>query len=80
MSRGIEKYLALACSIVDMEYIRKHTFELNKLERSYSHSDFKASTGYILELMRDAGMSDIKRYAIPCDGETVYDDCIMPMA
>lgn len=73
-------YLSLAAGMVDPEYIRKHSLELNKLERTTANSDFKASTDYVVKLMKDAGISDVKRYAIPCDGVTTYDDCTMPLA
>jgi len=73
-------YLALAASMLDMEYIRKHTMALNALEISSSNSDFKASTAYVVNLMKEAGFADVERYALPCDGVTTYDDCTMPMA
>ena len=73
-------YLALAAGRLDMEFIKKHSYKLNELERTTDNRDFKASTDYVLEIMREAGFDDIERYALPCDGVTTYDDCTMPLA
>ncbi len=73
-------FLKIASAAADMEWVRKHAERLNELERSGSNSDFKASTDYVLNLLREAGFSDIERYALPCDGVTSYDDCTMPQA
>ena len=73
-------YVAMAAAMLDMDYIKKHTMELNKLERNTSNSDFKASTDYVVKLMKEAGLADVERYSIPCDGVTTYDDCTMPQA
>lgn len=72
--------LKLAAANIDREWVNRHSFELNRLERSTANKDFLSSTDYVLELMREAGFSEIERYALPCDGTTVYDDCIMPQA
>ena len=73
-------YVAMAAAMLDLDYIKKHTMELNKLERNTSNSDFKASTDYVVKLMKEAGLADVERYSIPCDGVTTYDDCTMPQA
>ena len=72
--------LKLAAANIDREWVNRHSLELNRLERSTANKDFLSSTDYVLELMREAGFSEIERYALPCDGTTVYDDCIMPQA
>ena len=63
-------YLALAASMLDMDYIKKHSLELNRLERTTDNTDFIASSKYVEELMREAGLSDVERYALPLDGVT----------
>ena len=73
-------YLALAASMLDMDYIKKHSLKLNELERTTDNSDFVVSSKYVEELMREAGLSDVERYALPLDGVTTYDDCTMPYA
>ena len=73
-------YLALAASMLDMDYIKKHSLELNRLERTTDNTDFIASSKYVEELMREAGLADVERYALPLDGVTTYDDCTMPLA
>ena len=73
-------FLALAASRLDMEFIKTHSFELNKLERNTDNSEFAISSKYVEDLMIQAGLSDVERYALPLDGETSYDDCTMPLA
>lgn len=73
-------YLKLAAKAIDMKWVESRAARLNELERSGSNGDFKTSTDYVLNLLREAGFSDIERYALPCDGSTVYDDCTMPEA
>ena len=72
--------LKLAASHIDLEWVKKHSINLNRLERTTANDDFAASTEYVLKLMEEAGFSEIERYALPCDGETTYDDCTMPLA
>ena len=72
--------IKLCSSAIDMEWVKKHTLALNALERATTNQDFKKSTDYLLKLMEEAGFSQIERYALPCDGETTYDDCTMPLA
>ena len=73
-------YFSLAAGMLDLDYIKFHTQKLNELEVSTSNCDFKASTDYVLKLMQEAGIPEVERYAIPCDGVTTYDDCTMPLA
>ena len=75
-----EDIIKLAVDAIDIEWIKKHSYALNELERSSANKDFLKSTDYLLKVMEEAGFSEIERYALPCDGETVYDDCIMPLA
>ena len=70
----------LCAGALDMEWIKKHSLALNELEKLTSHKDFLKSTDYLLQVMQEAGFSDIERYALPCDGVTTYDDCTMPLA
>ena len=73
-------YFALAGSMLDMDYIRKHSLELNKLEVNTDNSEFAVSSKYVEDLMKQAGLVDVERYALPLDGVTTYDDCTMPLA
>ena len=73
-------FFALAASMLDMDYIKKHSLKLNELERSTDNVDFIASSKYVENLMIEAGISEVERYAIPLDGVTTYDDCTMPYA
>ena len=75
-----EDIIKLAVDAIDIEWIKKHSYALNELERTSANKDFLKSTDYLLKVMEEAGFSDIERYALPCDGETVYDDCVMPLA
>lgn len=70
----------LCAGALDMEWIKKHSLALYELEKLTSHKDFLKSTDYLLQVMQEAGFSDIERYALPCDGVTTYDDCTMPLA
>ena len=72
--------IALALQFLDMDFVKKHTAELNKLERSTSNADFAASSEYVSNLMREAGFTDVERTALPCDGTTTFGDCTMPQA
>ena len=69
-----------AGKFLDMDFIRKHTVELNKLEVNTDNAGALISTDYVCKLLAEAGFKDIERYALPCDGVTTYDDCTMPMA
>ena len=69
-----------AGKFLDMDFIRKHTVELNKLEINTDNAGALISTDYVCKLLADAGFEDVERYALPCDGVTTYDDCTMPMA
>ncbi|MBE6368201.1 MAG: hypothetical protein E7052_09895 [Lentisphaerae bacterium] len=73
-------FFALTSSMLDMEFVKKHSLKLHELERLTDNSDFQKSTEYVCEVMREAGFSEIERYAIPMDGVTTYDDCTMPLA
>ena len=64
-------FFALAASMLDMDYIKKHSLKLNELERSTDNVDFIASSKYVENLMIEAGISEVERYAIPLDGVTV---------
>ncbi|MBP1583552.1 MAG: hypothetical protein J6866_06320, partial [Victivallales bacterium] len=75
-----KNYLKLASSVLDRGFIRRHTLKLHELEKSTSNSDFRQSTDYVCEFLREAGFEKIERYALPCDGVTTYDDCTMPLA
>ena len=72
--------LKLCGDALDMSWVDKHSRAIYALERSSSNKDFLKSTDYVLEVMREAGFSQIERYAIPCDGVTTFDDCTMPLA
>ena len=73
-------YLALAASRLDMDFIKTHSLKLNALERNTDNSEFAVSSEYVKDLMIEAGLSDVERYALPLDGVTTYDDCTMPYA
>lgn len=75
-----DNYLLLAAKMLDMDYIKKHTFALYEIERATSNCDNKKAADYISNLMEEAGFSNIDCYTIPCDGKTTYDDCTMPQA
>ncbi|MBR7139485.1 MAG: hypothetical protein IKD44_08055 [Lentisphaeria bacterium] len=72
--------IKLCASAIDMEWVKKHAFAINAMERTTANNDFAKSTEYIKHLMEEAGFSQVERYALPCDGVTTYDDCTMPLA
>ncbi|MCX6984685.1 MAG: hypothetical protein NT118_08045 [Lentisphaerae bacterium] len=65
---------------ISTQRIKEQTTRLNSLERSVCYSDFKKSTQYCEEILRNAGLEEVTRYALPADGKTVYMDCVMPQA
>ena len=80
MDNNDDNLLNAIAGAIDMALVRQCTLKLHELERSTSNSAFKASTDYVMELMHEAGLSDIERYPLPCDGTTTFGDCTMPEA
>ncbi len=65
---------------ISIDRIREEAVELHRLEGNCSHSNFKKSTDYCLQLMRDIGFEKVERIDLKADGKTAYFDCIMPQA
>ncbi len=65
---------------ISTERIKEQAAHLHSLEKSVCHRDFRKSTEYCEKLLRDAGLQEVRRYALPADGKTAYMDCVMPQA
>ncbi|OQA86850.1 MAG: SPBc2 prophage-derived aminoglycoside N(3')-acetyltransferase-like protein YokD [Lentisphaerae bacterium ADurb.Bin242] len=75
-----KKLFSLLSKEISMKRIREQTVRLHSLEKSVCHRDFRKSTQYCEELLREAGLREVKRYALSADGKTAYMDCVMPQA
>jgi len=75
-----DKLFALLHQTVSKERIKRHAEEIHRLEGDESFCNYKKSTDYCLELLKDAGFEQVERISLPADGKTVYYDCIMPQA
>ena len=53
---------------------------LHALEKPRGYSAFRESTAWCEEVLRKAGLSDIRRISHKADGETAAYDFIMPQA
>lgn len=53
---------------------------LRDLERPRRYSAFQISTAWCVEVLKEAGFSDVRRIAHPADGKTAAYDFIMPQA
>ncbi len=65
---------------ISRDFIIEHTEAIHRLEGNISYSNFKSSTDYCMEMMKEAGFEGIQRIVLPADGKTVYFDCVMPQA
>ena len=75
-----DKLFELLSRTVSKSEIQKHAQEQNRLEGNESNSNFKASTDYLLDVMRESGFEQVERITLPADGKTTYFDCVMPQA
>lgn len=66
--------------LFSMEKLQENAINLNKFECNSSYSDFDASSKYCMEVLREAGFSNIERISHPADGKTSAFDCVMPQA
>jgi len=66
--------------LFSMEKLQQNAIHLNHLERNSSYSDFEASNKYCMDVLQDAGFSNIERISHPADGKTSAFDCVMPQA
>jgi len=76
-----DKNLAAAIKkIISIPEFIEHAEKLHQLEKNFSHRDFDASTRYCVEVMKQAGFSDVERLEMVCDGQTCTLDNVMPEA
>ena len=71
---------ALLCKLYSHERVKEITETLKKLESPRQYTAFDASTAWCEKLLKDAGLSDVRRIVHKADGETASLDFIMPQA
>jgi len=62
------------------EELRALSMRIAEIERTYSYDRFADSSALCEEQLRQAGLSDVRRVAIPADGVTTHMDMTMPQA
>ena len=67
-------------SRISMERIKERSLKLHALEGNCSYSNFKDSTSYAMECMKESGFEQVERRILKSDGKNTYFDCIMPNA
>lgn len=68
------------CELYSEERILNNIDTLKKLEDPRGYSTFNKSTAWCEEVLKKAGLSDVRRIAHKADGETAAFDFIMPQA
>jgi len=64
---------------VNLERLLMRTEQLYRREYRFGFSSYHQSARYAAEQMQQAGFADVEMIPIPADGETVFNDCIMPL-
>lgn len=70
----------MLCALYSQERVFDHMETLKKLEAPRRYSAFRASTDWCLEVLKNAGFSDVTRIRHSADGQTPAYDFIMPQA
>ena len=76
----LKKLYTQADALYCAENFRRDTEKLNALEKSVCHSDFDASTAFVAETMRRAGLEQVERITLKADGVSSAFDAVMPQA
>lgn len=75
-----DQLFVLLSRTISSERIRRNTEEIHRLEGNESYANFRASTDYALQMMKESGFQQVERITLPADGKTAYFDYIMPTA
>ncbi len=74
-----EELLAKLTERVNLDRLLTRTKQLYRRECRFGFSSYHQSAQYAAEQMRQAGFADVEMIPVPADGETVFNDHIMPL-
>lgn len=81
MNRFLTKeFCDILQNIYSHERMMELIFKLKELEKPRQYTAFAASTAWCEDVLKQAGLSDVRRIAHKADGETASFDFIMPQA
>ena len=63
-----KKLLKLLSETVSQERIQEHALEMHRLEGNCSYTRYKASTDYVMQCMKEPGISRVERKTLAADG------------
>ncbi len=64
---------------VSLDRLLTRTEQLYRREYRFGFNSYHQSAQYAAEQMQDAGFADVEMIPVPADGETVFNDHIMPL-
>ena len=64
---------------ISLDRLLTRTEQLYRREYRFGFSSYHQSAQYAAEQMQDAGFADVEMIPVPADGETVFNDHIMPL-
>ena len=65
---------------IDVERIRSHAAAIHATDRWSSYDRYHETADYVLGLMLDNKLRDLRKITTPADGKTVVGDWLMPLA
>jgi len=75
-----DELLRLFIDEIDVERIREHTEAIHSLDRWSSYDRYHQTADYVLGLMRDNRLANVRKIVTPADGKTIVGDWLVPMA
>jgi len=75
-----QEFYDTLCKVYSRERIEKNIETLYQLEKPRGYSTFRNSTAWCMDVLKEAGFSDVRRIAHKADGQTASYDFIMPQA
>ena len=76
----LDALLKLLITEIDVERIRNHAEAIHTTDRWSSYDRYHETADYVLGLMRDNKLRDLRKITTPADGKTVVGDWLMPLA
>ena len=74
------KLLEIIEKELDLENLKRSSFQIYNLERTFSYKKFSKSAEYCFNQFRKSGISCVKKISLASDGITTYLDFVMPEA
>jgi len=76
----LDALLKLLIAEIDVERIRNHAEAIHTTDRWSSYDRYHETADYVLGLMRDNKLRDLRKITTPADGKTFVGDWLMPLA